>query len=626
MTGLPSGTVLLDDGTGTYPTDITTRVRVNEGVTVSGYGARVDEFSTAQAATLSLVLDNADGLLSVGAAAVGFDVGAFDTSPFGGAAGAGIATPGQRVRYTLTSGATTEIRFTGRITALDLGWPGGSSTDSTVQLTAADVLADLSRKILRSMLEEEVLLRSPAAYYTLSEAENSTAAGDSSGNQVASLTPTGSGSPVTFGSGTGPGTDGISAATFAGGQWLAPSDVGVAHDAFATFGCWFTCPTPPADRTTLLLTDAVALYIDGASRRLDVQTIAGVEATFVGGVITDGALHNVFVVVAGSDTLVYLDGALVLTLTGSSRIPAALYGVGGGARFSWVNSYPAHAGSISHVTTFASGLTAAQISTIYTVGTGITESVHNRVQRFVSYTGVQVTQVSMTNDPIGTGPGVLMAAQSTSGKTAIDALQECATAEGGTLYANPGGDLTLLGRGYRAAKTTPDITLTATEVGEDTTVGYDMAQVVNQAGVTGSTGAALGPVKNTSSIASYGLYPTSLDIPVAYDAEALAAAQWLVASHANPGVRLGSMTLNVHESALAASILARDVGDRIALSTMPAQMWAGAGDVILEGFSDTVTDTSWTITANVLPWSLFASLILDDATYGALDGSYPLGN
>jgi hypothetical protein len=56
MTGLPAATVLLDDGTGSYPTNISALVDLPSGVTVSAYG-RTDEFATAQAATLNLTLD-----------------------------------------------------------------------------------------------------------------------------------------------------------------------------------------------------------------------------------------------------------------------------------------------------------------------------------------------------------------------------------------------------------------------------------------------------------------------------------------------------------------------------------------------------------------------------------------
>jgi len=77
------------------------------------------------------------------------------------------------------------------------------------------------------MLEEEVLSHSPSAYYTLSEPEGSTSAGDTSGNQARPLVASGTGTPVQFGAGTGP-VDGMTAAVFAGpsGQFLADGVTG----------------------------------------------------------------------------------------------------------------------------------------------------------------------------------------------------------------------------------------------------------------------------------------------------------------------------------------------------------------------------------------------------------------
>jgi hypothetical protein len=53
-------------------------------------------------------------------------------------------------------------------------------------------------------------------------------------------------------------------------------------------------------------------------------------------------------------------------------------------------------------------------------------------------------------------------------------------------------------------------------------------------------------------------------------------------------------------------------------------MWDDTGDYTVEGWTETLTATSWTLTANLLPWELAEVFILDDDTYGVLD-STPLG-
>jgi hypothetical protein len=191
VTGLPTITVKLDDGSLTYPTNVSTRVRLPAGVTVSGYG-RTDEQPAAQAAQFSVTLDNTDGAIT------------------------STVTVGQGIQFTETIGATTRTRFTGVISAANQGWPTGDDTFSVIQVTAVDPLAALARQPLRSMLEEEILLDNPTAYYTLGEAQGATTAGDTSGNQGVSLSLSNDGGArMTFGQGTGPGVDGLTAAQFA---------------------------------------------------------------------------------------------------------------------------------------------------------------------------------------------------------------------------------------------------------------------------------------------------------------------------------------------------------------------------------------------------------------------------
>jgi hypothetical protein len=220
---------------------------------------------------------------------------------------------------------------------------------------------------------------------------------------------------------------------------------------------------------------------------------------------------------------------------------------------------------------------------------------------------------------------MLMGAQATSGSSVFDALNAVAAAEGGVMFVDGTGLLTMQGRSYRAAKTTADQTLTAQDLGEDTVLALDSQQIINQATVT-RTGGAQQVATNATSIATYkGVYPTSLDLAVDSDATALNVAQWIVFKHADPTPRIGSLTLDLLTSTVAETIFQRDLGDRIAFSGMPSQKWSSTGDVVLEGWTETLTDSSWGLSANLLPWSLFQSFILNNATYGALNSANVLG-
>jgi hypothetical protein len=63
---------------------------------------------------------------------------------------------------------------------------------------------------------------------------------------------------------------------------------------------------------------------------------------------------------------------------------------------------------------------------------------------------------------------------------------------------------------------------------------------------------------------------------------------------------------------------------RLSFDTLPDQMWDDTGDYTVEGWTEALTATSWTLTANLLLWELAEVFILDDDTYGVLDSS-PLG-
>lgn len=70
MTGLPDLIVTLDDGSGTWPHDVTAYVRMVDGIGITR--GRSDEFADIQPSQASLNLDNADGRFTVGDPTYGF--------------------------------------------------------------------------------------------------------------------------------------------------------------------------------------------------------------------------------------------------------------------------------------------------------------------------------------------------------------------------------------------------------------------------------------------------------------------------------------------------------------------------------------------------------------------------
>jgi hypothetical protein len=592
MTGAPTVQVLLDDGTGTYPIDVSSRVKLPAGVSVSSYG-RTDEFSEAQSAQLQLTLDNSDGGLSVGA---GFDTLPFDSGPFGGGV---LLSKGQGIRLKLTKGATTRNRFTGKVAGSSMAWPGGQGGFSELAVTAMDPLTDLAGYPMRSMLEEEILPRGPSAYYTLGEAAGSRSAGDTSGNQAPTLTQAGTGAPVVFGTGTGP-VDGLTAATFGGGRYLTTGD---SIPATLAYGLTVTFATTTTPASFSRIASSAGWVLDLSSSGQIAASGPGFAFTGGGPSVVDGHTYTAQVVSDGVTASVLLDGVVIDTEAVSGVESGPVMTVGGFLGVGLLGE--PFTGTVSHVAAFPALSVVDAQAIAEAAATGFAgETTADRFARILGYTG-------LTGSTTAGMSGQTMSAQSTSGQSALEALQAVAAAEGGVLYADGSGTIVLQGRGYRAMNTTPDLTLSADELGSDTSITDDDQQQVKQVTVTRTDGA--------TQVVGAGLPSTSLDLAVDNDGDALRAAQWEVAKHADPGPRIGEATLDLMTSTYAEQILQRDLGDRLAFTGMPSQLWAGAGDVVIDGWSETVTDQAWDLTANVLPWSLFQAGIYDDPTYGIYD-------
>jgi hypothetical protein len=583
---IPTVQVFLDDGTGTYPTDVSSRVSLSAGIGISGYG-RTDEFAQPNAASLNLTLRNDDGGLSSGA-----------------------VHAGQGIRYKQTKGSTV-TRFTGRISELALGWTGGTGKAATVALSAVDVLADLARRLMRSMLEEEILLRDPTAYYTLGEAQGSTTAGDTSGNGNPPLKQAGTGAAVVFGNGTGP-VDGLTAATFAGGKWLqqglGDGTLIVAPSMFGIFAA-FNTTTPAGSSGVARVASALGcgIFVRSDGTLAAFGPFSGALATSTA--VDDGVTHLVVLTADGNNVWLWVDGTLIGTQVVTTRTQSDLIAVGGA-----FDESLAFTGTISHFAVFATYLPPTDVANISGIASGTSETTDARLTRLASYAGLTATTCSPS--------GLLMGCLATSGRSLFDALQEVATAEGGILFANGSGTLTMQGRHYRTLETTPDLTLAVKDVAVSTAITEDTQQIVNHVTAARTDGAGQ-VAQDTGSIGTYGLFPESLDLAVTDDDDALSAAQWIVAKHATPVRRMGSATVNLLTSSQSATLLSSEIGDRWALSGLPSQTWSGFGDQTVEGWSETLSVTAtgaeWTRTVNLLPWALNEALVLDDAAEGLLD-------
>lgn len=592
---LPTVTVQLDDASngGTFPYDISAYVRLPDGVAM--HQGREDEFGDVQPSTLSLTLENTDGRFTLGSTTGGY----------------GAVNIDRRIRVFFSGSVPTTLKFTGYVQAWPVEWPDGSDTFALARITAVDALARLSRKTLRSVIEEEILLDAPFAYYTLGEATGATSAGESSGNGAAALGQTGSGAAVTFGSATGPGTDSLTAATFNGGKYLTtqrPTDPASAM----TLEC-FVSTTHTGLPSNMLYLHGLAMWIDGTGH-INADQPGAITIVSGGPVINDGNVHHIALTYdAAKLGTLYVDGVAAGSGTGTvlpSGASDPLCAVG-------TNASPF---SFSHVAWYNTALSATRIAAHSTAGrTGFAgEDTVARITRLASYAGITATGSSPSNTSV---PFVDF-----TGDSPASAIEKVAQAEGAPVYIDSTGLMQVESRNARAAVAVV-LTLTNDDIDPSVEVAADMQLVENV--VTASAGAngAVQVAVAASSRAVHGDYPADLTgLLVSTDDQALYAAQWRVGKYAEPFRRIPNLSLDLTTLSFAIQNVVRHIhiSDRVQITGMPSQAGSSTLDLIVEGWTETLTHDSWTWEANTSNFAAASAWILDSATYSVLDSTTTL--
>lgn len=593
MTGLPTLTVELDDGTGTFPHDVTAYVHMPTGI--SATHGRQDEFSQVEAARLSLRLDNVDGRFTIGAPTYGIHVD-------------------QRIRFTETVGATVSKRFTGYVQDWPLVWPSPTASMATVTVSAFDRYTRLARRQLRSLVENEILLDGPLAYYTLGEPEGSTSAGDTSGNGTRVLVATGSGTAVAFGTATSTADDALTAATFAGGKYLSVSPGGT---FIGGLECFFRRNGAPSTAETVIaFNNGAAEAVIETNGRLSLYALGGLIAQTAASVC-DNTLRHVGITNTATVGALYLDG----TLVGSgihatvSTFSSLTLSVGGGGDS---NGPAAFSGTIAHAAFYLTGPSAGRVTNHAEAGLSgfATQSSGDRVERLASYAGLIAADLDLESGALATPT------QTTSGKSVLDALREVEQAEGGVLFVAGDGRLTFHNRTHRVLTSTGTAALavTAADVDhDDFTISTDKTYLQNT--VTGSrAGGPAQTVVSEASVDTFDEYPADLDLLVATDDEVLARINWQMNAYDEVAPRLSSVTLDLLtcSTAIQEAVLGLEIGDRLTVSGLPTQSPMATADLIVEGWSERASSGAWSITFNTAPAELFRAWILGDPVYGVL--------
>jgi len=584
-------------------TDITQWVLQREGITRTW--GRPNELGDVAPSVLTLTLNNRDGRFTRG-----YTSGAYFPN----------VKNGKRIRVSAVRSAVTYRRFDGHVNEWPTLWPAGRTTYAEATITATDRLKRFGQVgELRSMLEEEILQDAEAAgangagYYPLSEPEGALAAGNVAPQlqDPAVVRQVGTGGPIEFGGGTGPGTDSLSAPLFTtstatAGQFLeATLATRVGGNNQLTLECFFN--TGSTTRTLAELETPA-----GTKQRLDIDSSGNLTAasgaggsvflslTSAGSVNNIATHHAAYTLSFSGSTVtgrLYLDGVQVDTGTYTSAGGVGSYRT---LRMGGRKASNLFTGTLSHVAAHSTTLTAARVLAHANAGlNGLAgERSDQRIGRFADYMGIPTADRSFQ-----TGASTV-AAQSTSGAQPIEAMREVERAEDGVLYINGANLLTFLNRTGRY-NLAPAVTLTMAQVQQGLEFPGDDFGMVNDLTVTRASDAQARAV-DQASIDDYGLYRDTLDIPAATDVGAQAVAQWRVGQYGTPRTRIPNVAVELARlesiaSSQVALLLSADIGTKLRLSGLPAQAPASTIDVFVEGGTETIYPKRWRIEWNTSP-------------------------
>ena len=531
---------------------------------------------------------------------------------------------GRPIRVTATLGSSV-TRYVGHIDEWPLDWPATVPTIAHATVSASSRSAWMGQGVeLRSIIEEEILLDEPVAYYTLGEPAGATFANDSSGNNAARLTQAGGGTAVVFGTATGPGTDGLTAATFAGGKYLQAPLTAAGTDR--TVACAFLTSTT-TNPSTVFLAGFVSI---GNTHALGLDTsgnIVGPDVATTGHDYRDGGTHVAILVNSSAGSWLYVDGVLADTgaNAGTHTFDMALVGgspygieIGGSMLPSTVLT-----GTTAHAAFCTSALSAAASNGIGDAClTGFAgETPADRLTRYAAFAGVAATELNLE-----TGQCPDLAHIDTTGKAPLDVMRTVEATEEGILFDGQDGRLTFQDRSHRY---TQDSAFTLDVAQRHVSIGVqprlDRGAMRNDVTATLSDGTASARAVNQPSINDYGPARESLDLATTNDDEPFHHASWLVNQYGIPRPRVPSLGVNLVRlpTALAQAVLAAGIGTRFTVINMPPQAEKSTQDYFIEGYTESIGPGRHEITFNVSQAEPFNVWIVGDPVYGFFD-RYPI--
>lgn len=542
---------------------------------------------------------------------------------------------GRPIRVTATLGGVTTTRYVGFIDEWPLEWPSVVPTFATASITASSRMAWMGNGMeLRSVIEQEILGDEPIAYYTLGESAGATQANDSSGNNAPALVQTGTGAAVVFGNATGPGTDGLTAAQFAGGKYLSGSvNAGLANRGITLIAAInvTSLPSNLAPAVCLPFSTSGGIWI--TPDQVNGLHLGGwrppgggaLTEEGVAGTYTVGQTTVVAIAVDSTGTTVstYQDGALLGTDTWGTMPNDTISGIllGGNQIYGTSTTLVQPSCVLAHAAIIATELNATQIAAVSNAMLNgfAGETPTARLTRYASYVGIAASELNFE-----TGMVADLAHIDTTGRAALDCMRTVEATEEGVLFDHRDGDLTFHARNHRysaASAFTLDVAAKHVDIGVSPRL--DRTVLRNDVSAQSIDGTIAARATNAASINDYGVARESLDLATSDSEEPFQHASWLVNQYGTPRPRVPQLGVKLANlpTTLALAVLAAGVGTRFTVRNMPNQAAVSTQDYYIEGYTETIGAGVHDFVFNVSQAEPFNVWTVEDATYGAFDSN-----
>lgn len=575
-------------------TDVTAYLHFPAGVSISH--GRQDEMAQVGTGTSAFVLDNTDGRFTPGNPA----------SPY---------YPNVKLRRKVRiswrdpnvgTGPYTD-RFVGYVDDWDTSHPYGSSLFAACRVSASDRVKRLSAVPgLLSHIEQEFMADHPVAYWPLGD-NNPVTPRESIGNypRVSPMVIRHSGGGGTLAwNGTGPANDGLTAPIFtpasaSDGYWLSADSAGFSPSMTATAEC--AVNTTSATGRILALTYGlwyadVVLSAGYAQVRINYGSPPVAAVTTSTAYLADGNTHHVAISVQAAQTVLYVDGAAVATAVLAQAVNWSQVRAAGDGENGILFGC-----TIAHIAVYDGLLSAARIlEHAKAVLNGCSQDTPGgRIARYAGWVGVPTGELNLAaGDEPAVGP------VDTTGKSPWAAMQLVATTEGGVLFVNRSGMLTLTARSARFnTSSAMTLSVASEQVGPGIRPLCNDARVINVAAVS-----CLGfetVVTDATSVADFGEYRASITTAHVSTVAVQSYAAWLVAKYKDPATRIEDLSIDLQtDSVSLASALALEIGSRITVTGLPSAFPASTMDVIVEGWREDISPDSWDLALSTSPADL----------------------